>query len=520
MWRFAEIKTLPDIVRYWADKRPDKIALIEISGQRSYAELHSRSSQIASRLIAAGVTLQAHVGFVGRNCFEFFEIWFAAGKAGCAFVPFNWRSAVEEMRGLIADATPPIMFVSAEFLPMLREVQARAAVPFEIVAFDPEMRGKDGLATWIGDTQDTDPGVKVADTDIALLSYTSGTTGQPKGVQSAHGAFNLSFLCGSLEPAMAWHDDDIMLMSMPNFHLAGSWVSIAALYHGAALSIIPSFEAAALLTALRRDRPSIVPIVPAAMQMLLNEPGVSAGDFISVRSMMYFGSPISPALLERALATFGCEFYQFYGATEAWFIAILPHVEHVAGAASRLTSCGRPLPLVSMKVVDLDGEEVPDGTIGELMVRTPMAFSGYWQRPAATAEVLREGWYRTGDMGRRDAGGFYYLVDRTKDMIITGGENVYSVEVEQALLMHPAIAMAAVIGLPDERWGEKVTAVVVPHEGAAVTEDELRQHCRLHLAGFKVPKTIYFEASLPVTPAGKIQKPALRARLRAEEKVP
>jgi acyl-CoA synthetase (AMP-forming)/AMP-acid ligase II len=154
------------------------------------------------------------------------------------------------------------------------------------------------------------------------------------------------------------------------------------------------------------------------------------------------------------------------------------------------------------------------------MVRTPMAFSGYWQRPAATAEVLREGWYRTGDMGRRDADGFCYLVDRAKDMIITGGENVYSVEVEQALLKHPAIAMAAVIGLPDERWGEKVMAVVVPHEGAAVTEDELRQHCRLHLAGFKVPKTIYFEASLPVTPAGKIQKPVLRARLRVEEKAP
>jgi acyl-CoA synthetase (AMP-forming)/AMP-acid ligase II len=400
---------------------------------------------------------------------------------------------------------------------MLREIQVLVAAPFEIVGFDPEARGEDGLASWIGDARDSDPAVEVKRTDIALLSYTSGTTGQPKGVQSAHEAFNLSFLCGSLEPAMAWHDDDIMLMSMPNFHLAGSWVAIAALYHGATLSIIPSFEAAALLNALRRDRASIIPMVPAAMQMLLSENGVSAADFTSVRSMMYFGSPISPALLERALTTFGCEFNQFYGATEAWFVAILPHAEHVAGAASRLTSCGRPLPMVRMKVVGSDGEVVPDGSVGELMVRTPMMFSGYWNRPDATIEVLREGWYRSGDMGRRDAGGFYFLVDRAKDMIITGGENVYSVEVEQVLMNHPAIALAAVIGLPDERWGEKVIAVVVPSTDAVVTEEELRQHCRLLLAGFKVPKKIYFEVSLPVTPSGKIQKHALRMRFKMDK---
>jgi len=513
MWRFAEIKTVPDIIRHWADKLPDKAALIEPSGRRSYAQLHRRSSQIANRLLARDIKPRAHVGFVGKNCFEFFEIWFAAGKAGCAFVPFNWRSAAEEMRGLIEDAAPPIIFASAEFLPMLREIQILATTQFEVVAFDPAARGQDELAVWIGDAPDHDPAVKIFNTDIALLSYTSGTTGQPKGVQSAHEAFNLSFLCGSLEPAMAWRDDDIMLMSMPNFHLAGSWVSIAALYHGATLSIIPSFDPSAMLNALRRDRASIIPIVPAAMQMLLGEPGVSAGDFTSVRSMMYFGSSISPALLERALSTFGCAFNQFYGATEAWFVAILPHEQHV-DAGQRLTSCGRPLPLVSMKLVGPDDNEVAEGEVGELMIRTPMVFSGYWNRPEATAEVLRDGWYRSGDMARRDAGGFYYLVDRAKDMIISGGENVYSIEVEQALLRHPAVAMAAVIGVADEQWGEKVTAFVVLREGGGATEDELRRHCRTHLAGFKVPKTIYFESALPLTPAGKIQKPALRARFR------
>jgi long-chain acyl-CoA synthetase len=157
---------------------------------------------------------------------------------------------------------------------------------------------------------------------------------------------------------------------------------------------------------------------------------------------------------------------------------------------------------------------VPDGAVGELMVRTPMVFSGYWQRSEATAEVLQDGWYRSGDMARRDAEGFYYLVDRARDMIISGGENVYSIEVEQALLKHPAVAVAAVIGVADERWGERVTGFVVLRDGANATADELRQHCREHLAGFKVPKTIYFESELPVTPAGKIQKSALRARFK------
>ena len=514
MWRSAEIRQLPDIVRYWAGVRPNKIALIEKGLARTYGDLHGRSSRIATGLIGMHAKPGERIGFVGRNCVEFFEVWFAAGKAGCAFVPFNWRSATSEMRELISDAAPRVIFVSKEFLPMLREAATQAVTPVEIIPFDPEVRGADALAAFLGDAPESDPGVTLTGSDIALLSYTSGTTGRPKGVQSSFEAFDQSFLCGTLEPAMAWHDDDVMLMSMPNFHLAGSWVSIAALYHGKALSIIPSFEPAALLAALRRDRATVIPIVPAALQMLLNEPGTAETDFRSVRSMMYFGSPISPALLEQALVTFGCEFNQFYGATETWFVAILPHREHVTGTPPRLASCGRPLPLVSMKVVDPEGKEVPDGTVGEMFVRTPMVFSSYWQRAAATAEVLQEGWYRTGDMGRRDADGFYALVDRSKDMIITGGENVYSIEVEQVLLKHPAVALAAVIGVADERWGEKVTGFVVLRAGASATSDDLRQHCRTHLAGFKVPKVIYLESMLPLSPAGKIQKPALRDRCK------
>jgi len=306
-----------------------------------------------------------------------------------------------------------------------------------------------------------------------------------------------------------------MLMSMPNFHLAGSWVSLAALYHGATLSILPAFEPGAFFEVLRRDRPTITPLVPAAIQSLLDRPDLKADDFSSLRSVMYFGSPIAPDMLRRATQALGCEFHQFYGTTETWFLSILRHEHHVSGHPNRLASCGVPLPLVGIKVVDGKGDEVPFGTVGELLARTPMVFSGYLRRPEATAEVLREGWYHTGDLGRQDEDGFFYLVDRAKDMIVTGAENVYSAEVESALMKHPAVAQVAVIGTPDTRWGEKVTALVVLAAGAAASEADLQEHCRLYLARYKTPKSIIFETSLPMTASGKVQKSALRNRFRA-----
>jgi acyl-CoA synthetase (AMP-forming)/AMP-acid ligase II len=515
MWRFAEIRRVPDIARYWASQRPEKVALIEGAATRTYADLDRRSSRIANRLLAAGTGPGAHIGFLGRNSMAFFEVWFAAGKAGCAFAPFNWRCPIQELIGLLDDAMPPLVFVGAEFVDVMREVQARCRIRFELVTIDPAGSPDDRLTSWIADAANSDPRVALAGTEIALLSYTSGTTGQPKGVQAAHDAFNYSFLCASLEPAMAWGDDDIMLMSMPNFHLAGSWVSLAALYHGATLSILPAFEPGAFFEVLRRDRPTITPLVPAAIQSLLDRPDLKADDFSSLRSVMYFGSPIAPDMLRRATQALGCEFHQFYGTTETWFLSILRHEHHVSGHPNRLASCGVPLPLVGIKVVDGKGDEVPFGTVGELLARTPMVFSGYLRRPEATAEVLREGWYHTGDLGRQDEDGFFYLVDRAKDMIVTGAENVYSAEVESALMKHPAVAQVAVIGTPDTRWGEKVTALVVLAAGAAASEADLQEHCRLYLARYKTPKSIIFETSLPMTASGKVQKSALRNRFRA-----
>lgn len=518
MWNFESVSEVADIVRYWSKERADKVALIEGDVTRTYAQLHARSSAIANRLLALGISPGSTVGYLGKNSIEFFEIWFAAVKMGSAFAPFNWRCAVPELVSIIDDADPSVVFVGNEYNETISAVRSEVSGALFSVSFSPSTLKDGGLTTWLAETSTQDPALPVSKSDIALLSYTSGTTGKPKGVMATQEAVLNSFQIGSMEPSMEMHDNDILLMSMPNFHLAGSWVSLAALYYGATISIVPFFEVSAYLTALRRDRPTIAPLVPLTIKMLLESTERGADDFSSVRSIMYFGSPIGSQVLRQAIDSLNCEFYQFYGATEIWFSTILHHKHHVSDNVACLNSCGVPLPLVKIKLLDASNQQVAVGAIGEMWILTPTVFSGYRNCPEVTAEVLQGGWYRTGDLARQDEHGFYYLVDRAKDMIVSGGENIYSAEVELALNKHPGVAMAAVIGVKDPKWGEKVTAVVVPAAGVELTEVDIQNHCRLFLAGYKVPKQVIFDATLPLAPSGKVQKTILRERYSSQQK--
>jgi acyl-CoA synthetase (AMP-forming)/AMP-acid ligase II len=394
-------------------------------------------------------------------------------------------------------------------------VRVNAADPFLIVRFDSGCRAGDPLSTWIEPMETAPIQRPLAMDDIALVTYTSGTTGNPKGVMASHQAFQFSFLIAALETELSFACDDVLLMSMPNFHLGGSWVTMTALYFGATISILPAFDPSLLLAALRRDRPTILPLVPTAIRLLVSDPEFRDSDFSLVRRVIYFGSPIDTGLLARAMTKFRCEFLQYYGTSETWIISALRHQDHLSNEPKRLASCGTPLPLVSMRICDSEGKELPPLVVGEILVRSPTLFSGYHNQPSATEATIADGWYRTGDLGLCDEHGFFSIVDRAKDMIVSGGENVYSAEVESALLKHPGVAQAAVIGVPDARWGEKVVAFVNPVSGATPTEEALQQHCRLHLAGYKVPKTIILDASLPMTSTGKVTKPALRERFRA-----
>lgn len=512
-WRYADVRTVPDIVRHWASKTPDKIALTCGPDSRSYHELDARSNRIANAILAVGARPGASVGFLGKNAIEFFEVWFGATKAGAAIAPFNWRCTATELAQLFDDALPVVVFAGIEFADTMREVRRLSGTRFETVYFDPASPGSDQLSLRLQAQEATDPRVPLTGDLPALLAYTSGTTGLPKGVQLSHEAFQNAFLCLALEPALTWRPTDTALMVMPNFHLAGSWVSLPALYHGGSVAILPFFEPSATLAAIEQSRPTVTCLVPAAMQMLLEHPRANAFDFSCLRSMIYAGSPIGAETLKRSLDLFGCEMNQFYGTTETWIVSLLRPHQHDPAEPDVLTSCGKPMPFVEVKIVDPDGAEVPIGEVGEFLVRSPVMFSGYRNKPDATEQAFTDGWYRTGDLGRRDQEGYLYVIDRAKDMIITGGENVYSVEVERALAQHPAVTSVAVVGAPDRRWGEKVVAFATLQPGSGVSADDLIEHCRALIAGYKIPKAIHLEAALPTTPSGKIQKAVLRERL-------
>jgi acyl-CoA synthetase (AMP-forming)/AMP-acid ligase II len=516
MWLHSEVHSLADIPRHYARITPDRVALIDGCGKRSWRDLDLISSRIAGALAAFGVRPRQHVGFLGKNSSRYFELLFGANKAGAALVPLNWRLAPAELGQIIADAQCPLVFVDREFEAVLKEARKHCDLQFAAVSFDSTGCEPGEFESWLGSGEGRDPQLKVDPADTAILIYTSGTTGAPKGVQLTHRGFNYMRLCEHLEPAYEWRDGDVMLTVMPVFHLVGTGLSVQALYNGATVSVLPALDAGKLLQVLARDRPTICALVPTAIQMVLDHPDAKTADFSSLRLVMYAGSAINSALLQRALLEMKCRLMQFYGATESsGALTLLRPEQHDTHNEARLRSCGTPLPLIEIKIVDAEGREVPDGATGEFWVRSPTLFGGYWNQPQATAAVMRDGWYRTGDAGFRDKDGLLYIVDRVKDMIITGGENVYSAEVEQALARHPAVKQCAVIGLPDAKWGERVTAVIIPCAGVNATPEELIAHCRTLIAGYKVPKEVRFVQTLPMTATGKILKRAVRDQVLA-----
>ncbi len=522
MWLHQEIRSLADIIRHYGRHCSERNALIAGSDTRKFGELDRTSNHLARKIAAVDPEPGARIGFLGKNSIAYFEALFGTWKAGAAFLPLNWRLAAAELATVIDDAQPALIFVDAEFGELMREVRQHCTCSFATMDFDSASSDPRARLDRDAAAEDTDPGIPLPADSCAVLLYTSGTSGVPKGVQLTHGAFNFMRLSEHLDQAYDWQENDVMLMAMPGFHLVGLGLAIQALYNGAAISILPAMDAASVMNAIVRDRVTVCVLVPTALQMLLAHPDVERTDFSSLRLLMYAGSAIESGVLQRAIEVMNCGFMQFYGSSESWTLTLLRPFQHdptcrqqqehtcTLDCGGRLRSCGTPPPLVDLKVVDASHQEVADGTVGEILVRSPTLFSGYLNQADTTSRALVDGWYKTGDAGFKCPSGLYFVVDRVKDMIVTGGENVYSIEVEQALTKHPDVMQTAVIGLPDERWGEKIVAYVMCRPGATLTADDLIAHCHQLIARYKAPKEVHFVDQLPMTQTGKVKKQALR----------
>jgi acyl-CoA synthetase (AMP-forming)/AMP-acid ligase II len=512
MWVYPEIRTLGDFPDYYARHDHKRPALKTADRSVSFGEFDTRANQSAHFLLSHGAEADRLIGYCGKNSLDFYFALFGCARTRAGLVVLNWRLSPPELAAQIEDSETRFVIVERELAELWNAATALMVAP-------PEVQWIDEAATYerlIADQPETRPEVAVSEDDTAFQLYTSGTTGKPKGVMLAHRGINMMRLCEHFEPAYSWEDGDSFINALPNFHLLHLGITLQCLYNGVSITVVRQFDPALVLATISKQRPTLLTLTPTMLQMLLDHPDAPTTDFSSLRLTLYAGSPISLGLIKRAIATMPGQFMQFYGSTEAGGASsILRPNEHDLEDEAKLQSCGRPLPLNEFRIVDGDGNTVPDGEPGELLIRAPSITKGYWRQPETTAGVLENGWYRSGDIVRRDAEGLYYIVDRAKDMIVSGGENIYSAEIENVLSTHPSVSAVAVIGVPDPRWGEAVKAIVIPRDGADA--DAMIAFCRERLAAYKVPKSIDFTDAFPLVPSGKVSKKDLRAKYWGSE---
>jgi long-chain acyl-CoA synthetase len=503
---------IASIVRRHGVERPDRTAIVHPARTVTWRDLDERSNRVAGGLAAAGVGPEDRIARIDKNTVEYYEVLFAAAKGNAVLVDVNWRLAPPEMAAIINDAGAKVLFVGPDFVAHLDKIRGDlTTVTTIVVTGGAAPAGTEDYETWVA-AQDraADPGVQAASDDVCLQLYTSGTTGLPKGVMLTNR--NLFTFIDEVAPTLGFTDESVSIVVMPLFHIAGSGWSLVGMAIGATTILHPEVDPTAIVAAIGEHGITHAFFVPAVLQFLLATPTLSSTDVSTLELVAYGASPITEKVLRGAMDAFGCDFVQVYGLTETTgAIVQLDADDHDPDHRPELLrSCGKPYPWVEVRVVDDAGADVADGEVGELWVRSVQVMKGYWNRPDETAAALTpDGWFKTGDAGyRRD--GYLYLHDRVKDMIVSGGENVYPAEVENALMAHPDVADVGVVGVPHDRWGEAVHAVVVKAPGADPTPEELIAFARERLAGFKCPKSISFVDALPRNPSGKILKRELR----------
>lgn len=520
----------PDLIRKNAFRTPQKKATHFEGRDFTWPQFRDRIQGMGRVMVDLGVEPGDRVAYLGHNSHWLVEMYFAPCAVGAIAVPINYRLSEDEMVAVIADCEPKVLVVDRNFPKMAARLFERCPSIEHVIYADWEETAPGLPEGTLSYDRVVGAGVPVADDafdkiasrsdDTMIIFYTSGTTGQPKGVTLSHSnlftnAVGSGHLYGYLE-------SDILLLSGPMFHLGTGSRAYTAIAYGTTMVVQEKFEVEDTMRIIEAQKITTMTLVPTMLRMIMDHPRFTDFDFSSIRCLTYGAAPMPLSLIERALAAIpGITFCQGYGMTETSpVLTVLPPQDHEPGnpMIGKLGSVGKPMIYADLRVVDENDRPVPAGQPGEIIIRGPQVMNGYWNRPEETAHAMRGGFYHTGDAGILDEDGYLTLSGRTKEMIISGGENVYPIETENALGMHPCVTQAAVFGVPHEKWGEMVYAAVATREGQTTTAEELIAFCREKIAHYKAPRgVVFWDGPLPLSPTNKIDKAAIKAAVMKGE---
>ncbi len=494
---------------------PKKKAIVCGDDRFTYGQFRDRVFRLANGLNELGIGKDGKVAILHPNCHVFMEAYYSAALIGAALVPINYRLSPREIAFILEDSESQLLIASPDFGPIVEDVQKRGGGVSKVLWSGRGGSFENFLSKSSGEPP---PLVSIDGADLAQIYYTSGTTGRPKGVMLSH--HNVASHALGTIAELHLTDQDIWVHVAPMFHLADAWATWAITWVGGTHVMVPHFEPKKVLETIERERVTLTNMIPTMLNLMVNDPGVEQFDFSSLRVLLSGGAPIAPDVVRKIVQTFGCDYIQTYGMTETSpYLTLSILKEHLTRLPDEeqlkyKSRTGREFVGVELKVVREDGTEVNpnDQEVGEIIARGESVTRGYWKLPDETQKAIRDGWLYTGDMAVIDREGYINIVDRKKDVILTGGENVYSTEVEHVLYKYPAVLEAAVVGVPDEKWGEAVKAVVVLKEGQEAAEQEIIDFCKAELARYKSPKSVDFVDSLPRTGSGKIHKKGIRDR--------
>lgn len=514
--------TLRALIRKNLELNPDKTALIEGERQYTFREFADRTRRMGNALLSLGLEKGDRVAILGNNSIENAETYFNIPNAGLILVMLNFRLAPPEIRTVLTDATPKAVMVHAGYMDQVNKIKVDLNFVEHFIFIGPESQTPQGwlnYETMIANGSPEEPAVEIGEESLAALMYTSGTTGAPKGCMATH--LNFYHTGRTLALELRMDENDVGIIASPLFHATGEVTLMNHIYSGTTSIILPMWNPETFLGLVQQYKITTGMLATPMVLFLVEYPDVDRYDTSSLKKIYFAGAPVAPVIFEKAIKRFGNIFYHLFGTSETVGQATLLRLTDIdmalaTGRTEILGSCGRSCADMESQVVDERDQLIKPGEVGEIRVRGVGVTKGYWKKESETSKVFRNGWYYPLDMCRVDDQGFIYVVDRKKDMIITGGENVYPAEVENVLYMHSAITQAAVIGLPDEKWGERVVAVVVRRPGEELTEGDLRTFCKSQIAGYKTPKQVIFVDNLPMSASGKILKYQLRQQFREE----